>query len=329
MATTALGIAPDDEGRGVDPLTHRRIIMGHWSNTGIISGSRTSGGDGDLPLAVTGRNDLMFNIADGSAVCSRGRADGFTEAYWPGGTTSAIKAGDPSHKRYDIVWVKAGDPTQGDNDNHVTVGVTSGTPSSSPQWPISSVPPGATEIASVIVPAGAATTSQCTIMASGDYAVPSGGSLGLICRNIYNYEGPANVGDKGKDYYEQETEFTVPSDRLVEVRFLSTMCCTRPDDPSKPTEDATKFACWYAGIQIDGEEVVGGQFQVSRAWQQYHLNGIHPVTAGKHTVRIRSHRVEWGSPENVFFIAHSDGNEFYPGRTLEVWDRGPYRNANE
>lgn len=37
-------------------------------------------------------------------------------------------------------------------------------------------------------------------------------------------------------------------------------------------------------------------------------------------MRTRNHRVTWG--ENVYFICHSDGKENYPGRTLEVWDRG-------
>ena len=64
----------------------------------------------------------------------------------------------------------------------------------------------------------------------------------------------------------------------------------------------------------------GGQFQVSRAWQPVHLNTLVQLSAGWHTVRTRNHRVMWG--ENVYFICHSDSKENYPGRTLEVWDRG-------
>lgn len=51
-----------------------------------------------------------------------------------------------------------------------------------------------------------------------------------------------------------------------------------------------------------------------------HLNALVSLQAGWHTVRTRNHRVTWG--ENVYFICHSDGKENYPGRTLEVWDRG-------
>ena len=59
--TTALGVAPDPTGRGVDPPTHRRIIKAHWENTGIVCG-----------LDVTGRSDLRYSVAAGVAVCSRG-----------------------------------------------------------------------------------------------------------------------------------------------------------------------------------------------------------------------------------------------------------------
>ena len=64
----------------------------------------------------------------------------------------------------------------------------------------------------------------------------------------------------------------------------------------------------------------GTSFEASRAWQQVHLNALVSLQAGWHTVRTRNHRVTWG--ENVYFICHSDGKENYPGRTLEVWDRG-------
>ena len=55
--TTALGVAPDSTGRGVDPPTHRRIIKAHWENVGVVCG-----------LDVTGRTDLRYNVAAGVAV---------------------------------------------------------------------------------------------------------------------------------------------------------------------------------------------------------------------------------------------------------------------
>lgn len=321
--TVALGIAPDSAGNGVDPLTHRRLLMGHWNNTGIISNSRASADA--MPLNVTGRTDLRFDVAAGAAVCSRGRADGYAEAYWPGGQSPAIPAADANNSRYDYVWIRANDPTQGDPSNQVEIGVTSGTPSASPTFP--SYPSAATVIAMVKVPAGATSTRQCEIW-RGNWALAAGGNLSRIAVNVVNYEGSGNYGDEGRDYFEQETSFTLPSDRVLEFRFRATACCADPNDPSKPSYDASRFACWYVGIQLDGVDIQGGggQFQVGRAWEQVHLNVVHTVSAGTHTVRTRNHRVLWG--ENVYFVAHTDDKETYPGRTLEVWDRGPVADAD-
>lgn len=120
MATTALGIAPDSSGAGVTPLTHRQIIRAHWANTGIVSG-----------LDVSGRGDLTYSVGAGMAVCSRGDADGYTEAYWAGGQTPAVSA-TGSQPRIDCIWIRANDPTQGDADNHVVIGVTQGNASATP-----------------------------------------------------------------------------------------------------------------------------------------------------------------------------------------------------
>lgn len=114
---TALGVQPDSSGNGVTPLTHRKIIDALWTSTGIVTG-----------LDVTGRNDLKYDVAAGVAICSRGDADGKTEAYWPGGQTTAVAAGDSTWPRIDRVWIKAHDMSQGDSDNQVVVGVTQGTP---------------------------------------------------------------------------------------------------------------------------------------------------------------------------------------------------------
>ena len=174
----------------------------------------------------------------------------------------------------------------------------------------------------MLVPAGMTQTKSCSSDGAERYAMPYGASRGRLACNVRNYEGPSNFSDGGKDYFEQDTDFYLPTDRLIELRYRATACACRHDNPKKPTEDATQMACWYVGFQIDGKDVAGGggQFQVSRAWQQVHLNALVELKAGWHTVRTRNHRVTWG--ENVYFICHSDSKENYPGRTLEVWDRG-------
>ena len=230
--------------------------------------------------------------------------------------------GNAGLSRYDVIWMRAHDLDKGDADNQVVLGVTQGTPAADPDIPINQVPSDAVRLAAMLVPAGMTQTKSCSTDGAERYAMPYGASRGRLACNVRNYEGPANFSDGGKDYFEQDTSFYLPTDRLVELRYSAIACACRHDNPRKPTEDATQMACWYVGFQIDGKDVAGGggQFQVSRAWQPVHLNALVQLSAGWHTVRTRNHRVTWG--ENVYFICHSDSKENYPGRTLEVWDRG-------
>lgn len=310
--TTALGIRPDAKSQGVSPQVHRHIISAQWASDGIIQG-----------LTVTGGTGLTYTVSAGTALIQPdGQKGEAVLAYWPGGATPAVAAGNAGLSRYDVIWLRAHDLDKGDADNQVVLGVTQGTPAADPDVPLDQVPSDVVRLAAMLVPAGMTQTKSCSTDGAERYAMPYGASKGLIARNVRNYEGPANMGDGGKDYFEQDTSFYLPTDRLVELRYTATAAACRHDNPKKPTEDATQMACWYVGFQVDGQDVSGGggQFQVSRAWQQVHLNALVELQAGWHTVRTRNHRVTWG--ENVYFICHSDGKENYLGRTLEVWDRG-------
>ena len=171
MSTVALGVSPDTNGVGVTPLVHRRIIGAQWANTGLVDG-----------LNVTGRSDLRYNVSAGVAVCSRGDSDGKTLAYYEGGKTNAVAAGDPSNPRIDIVWIQAHNLMEyKDSDNYVTVGVTQGSPSASLAEP--TIPAGATMLRKMKMPAGASSTASAVQMWSADYAIPHGASLGKIGEN--------------------------------------------------------------------------------------------------------------------------------------------------
>lgn len=310
MGTTALGVSPNTNGVGVTPLAHRRMLGAQWPNTGIITG-----------LDVTGRSDLRYNVSAGVAVCSRGDSDGKTLAYFEGGQTPATRAGDPSNPRIDVVWVQAHNQVEyRDSDNFVTVGVTQGTPSANPVAP--AVPAGCTVLRRMRVPASMTSTSSATANDSADYAIPYSASMGRLAYYERRYEGPANFSSTVVDYTDESVTFDVPTDRLIELRYRAIACACRHDDPKRPTEDATQMACWFVCFQLDGSDVPnsGGQFQVSRAWQPVQISCIVHVSKGRHTVRTRNHRVAWG--ENVYFICHSDKNETYSPRILEVWDRG-------
>lgn len=302
--TTALGIAPDSDGKGVDPLTHRQTIKAHWVNTGVITG-----------LGVSGRSDLRYNVGAGVAVCSRGSADGYTEAYFQGGQTSAVSAGDPSNPRIDRVWVKANDPTQGDSDNQVVVGVTQGTASASPVAP--SLPAGCVRLMDMRVPAGATSTQSAVKNGSVDYAIPYGASLGLLAENINTTDGYGDATVR-KWYIENKVSFYVPTDRLVEMVYSCTF-----------SNDGGDWISWGVGaFQLDGKDIAhsGTEWQASRGvWEDHEVHCIVSVSAGTHTAAVRNGLASHAGNGRPYFHYKDNNGIGYKGRMLRVWDRGVAR----
>lgn len=310
METTALGIMQDNEGAGVDPLTHRRIIEARWANPGILSG-----------LAVTGGSGLTYGVSAGNAVLSRSASDGYTEAYWDGGQTPAVSVGDPSNPRIDTVWLKANDVQQGDGDNRVHVGVTQGTPSSSPVAP--SAPSGATAIAAMRVPAGATSLSGATQTTQRQYAIPYGATLGLLASYRYSTNGAFDT-TKYKKTTRCAVQVTVPTDRLVDLR----LSCSASGSGTRE-----QVCNWYAAFIIDGQEVEysGGEFQLDGITCETHQR-THTVelTKGTHTIGIVSGWVSGdvaptlraGYYNDLSGSAQGKFSGTFPGMILEVWDRG-------
>ncbi|NMN02791.1 hypothetical protein [Bifidobacterium panos] len=241
--TTALGIAPDSAGKGVDPLTHRKVLQSHWASVGIVTG-----------LGVSGRSDLKYNVAAGVAVCSRGSADGYTEAYFGGGATAAVSAGDPSNPRVDRIWIKARDLTQGDADNQVVIGVTQGTPSASPVAP--STPAGCVRLLDMTLPAGATSTQKATPPHSADYAIPYGVSVGVLATANVNqqYEIPEDKQWKKR----VSVRFTVQTDRTVNIKWKARASCG---------SDNSNMASYFVQLRVDGS-VINSGVNLASSWIQ-------------------------------------------------------------
>lgn len=303
--TTALGVQPDSNGNGVTPEVHRQIIAAQWHNAGIIDG-----------LGVTGRGDLRYNVAAGVAVCSKGTADGKTLAYWPGGQTSAVSAGDASNPRIDLVWITAHNPKVGDADNSVVVGVTQGTPAANPVAP--RLPAGCTLLRSMRVPANATATSSATAVDTVNYAIPYGASLGLLA---YDDQSKINqvMNDGGKQvpHLLNRRTITLPTDRLVELDWSG--CVS--DGKINEATDWISLMHWF---KVDGKDIpyAAVELHVQRTWEQFHHNHIMTLAAGTHTIESW---YEWrnGNWEVTWHYGGS-ANEHggYPGSILAVWDRG-------
>lgn len=307
--TTALGVPPLEDGTGTTPLALRQVIGALFSTVGIVSG-----------LDVTTGTDLTYNVASGVAVCTRGDADGKTLAYFEGGSTPAVEAGDATFGRIDAIWVMSHDSPEytDDGNNSVVLGVTSGAPSASPQAP--TLPAGATLLAEYLLPARATSTQGATEYSNGSPAIPYGGNLGALVffwdQSGNDASNPYN-GQMGKSHYRDEMQETkyVPTDRLLEFTFQCNYSATDSKNPSE----------YVAEFMLDGSPLdhSAQHFASSGTWESHEGTFLTHVQKGTHTFGVRT----WwnaGSRPIFHYSANSDNQvENYIGRRFYVFDRGP------
>lgn len=298
MATTALGIMQASDGAGLDPLTHRRIIMSRWANTGVITG-----------LSVTGRTDLRYNVSAGCAVVSRSDSDGYAEAYFEGGQTDAVSAGDASNPRVDIIWIKANDLQQGDADNRVHIGVTQGTPSSNPVAP--AAPAGCLVLMQMRMPAGATSTNSAVKNSSITFALPYGASFGILDRVGENIDGTVDFNSKS-EFLSQSVY--LPTDRNIQMHAY--LCVSSPGKRGEVGVAAVQF-------YVDGEIYTTRKVEYTENWVTYEPTANIQLEAGTHRLGIAMY-----NEQGIGFEAHYSHNDpddrgnFYVGRVLVIKDEG-------
>ena len=280
MSTTALGIAPDSDGNGVTPLTHRKVQQYQWASTGVLGG-----------LEVSGGTDLNYTISEGVAVTTRGDSDGYALAYSEGGTVETI-AGDSSNPRYDVLWISSHDISQGDDDNLVTLGVTNGSAASSPSIP--TIDSDCTAIATMYVPAAMTATSSCTA-GDIDYAIPYGASLGLLgakyqTTNAKMSKSGSNSAGSSSWAWASSSKVTisVPTDRYIECIFDWKGEAVPTSSWSYP-ELALSGGMWYR-LYVDGTwtDTVNGKFMVNTQVVRQQYSEIVKVSKGTHTVQFKT-----------------------------------------
>jgi hypothetical protein len=295
MAGVAFGVDRDSSGSGLDALTLRRIIMGKWHNTGVTTG-----------LKCSGRSDLKYNVAAGMAVCSMSSADGYTEAYWGGGTTeNAVAAGDGTYPRIDTVYMLS---NTGSPDNLVHVAVKQGTPAATPTRP--TLPTGALELLSFRMPSGGSATSSATALDTYHYAIPYGASLGLLAQNRMAVDA-AGGGGVQKEYIEFPVTFSLPTDRIVEfvfdVNFSSTGTYTE----------------WAIEFRVDNNDLAGSAatWRSEASWESHHHSFTTTIPAGNHTANVKTW-LQNGAAPYFHYGNNRTGEDVFIGRRFQVWDRG-------
>lgn len=294
--SVAFGVPQAADGTGTTAQDMRRILAAMYPSRGVVSG-----------LAVKGDTSLSYRVEPGVAVTSRGPSDGNTLSWFAGGKTPAVVANASGSPRIDSVWVTAHDATQGDPDNLVVVGVTQGTPASAPVAP--KAPSHATELARMLVPAGATTTANATMAATVAYAVPYGASQGVLIDSTYTgYEAL------------RESPFTfatgtlsLATDRLLSIDLTTSVWAYDP-------KTLDWLGSGYVDWTLDGE--------VQRAFRFLCYPGtcscqtftdVKSVPAGDHVIQARL----WPSgsePKSGLWLDYAPGS--WPGQRLVVTDVG-------
>lgn len=250
-------------GVGTSDTDIRRMLRYKWANTGVVGG-----------LAVKGTSRLVYHVAEGMAICSKGDGDGYTEAYFPGGDTPEVKSNEGGNPRIDVVWITAHDASQGDSDNLVTLGVTQGTPSASPVEP--DIPTYAVRLGAFRMGAGAATTSGAVATSGVDYAIMSGASLGILMDKTNNENG-RTFGSTVEWKNVVSGTINLPTDRLLSIGITLTT----------GNEDGGYSGSNYCHLYIDGSLYRAFEYpiQAGRATSYFYVENL-TLGAGRHTVSI-------------------------------------------
>ena len=313
---TALGVEPDAQGVGLDPVTHRGIIGARWSSPGIITG-----------LSVHGLADKpgRYAVWTGAGVCPS--VDGMTEVFlpWTMQTENAGTLGDGAYDRIDRVYLRVG-TSRDDNTVHAMVAV--GTPSADPKAP--ALPAGCLRLADMRLPAGATSMASAYQVGDVDYAIPYGASLGLLGEYV---DTRAQVwGDDRVRWWSVEypVRFYVPTDRMVELSYDADVAYVVRGDQGQvlPVGD-DDWASWAVTFTQDGDKNIPNTtcetLLKHGVWTHTRNSKILTVKRGSHQVAVRQGLANKKGDGRPFMVYGDYDGLTYPGRTFRVWDRGPVR----
>lgn len=295
--SVALGVPQSNSGVGTSALEMRKIIGSLFENKGVVKG-----------LNVKGTSSLYYTVDSGVATCSKGESDGYTIAYYPGGNTPSVQSNTSGQSRIDTIWLTSHDIQNGDKDNFVTIGVSQGTPSSSPVEP--KIPSDATPIAHMLLPAGATSTQNAYVISERAYAIPYGASVGvLLDKTDTSYKGVY----KGSAYTYASGRIYVPTDRLLSVKLTETTWAWHPS-----THD------WVGSGYVDW--MLDGNVQSAFRFTNYPdtpttccFEDLVEVSAGFHTISARLWGSETAPASDIWLDYKTDA---WPGQRLVVVDSG-------
>lgn len=142
--------------------------------TGILSNPQVTGN-----IAFS-RSTMAVGVPDQSTfVVSRVNTDGVAILTNVGAIDVVVPAAPASNSRYDVLYVKQDDSTQGDADSLPVFGILSGTAAASPAVPALTSIPGAYQLATILVPSGVTATNAAgvVITSTGRFTALQGGPV--------------------------------------------------------------------------------------------------------------------------------------------------------
>ena len=139
----------------------------------------------------------------------------------------------------------------------------------------------------------------------------------MLAESVDTRDNVDGDGTIRKWYYELDTNFYVPTDRYVELIY--------DGDVAYYGANYTDAMSWASEFELDRKRVLYSARETIVAfgiWTHARNNKIIRVSKGMHKARIKNgvaNKAGNGWPH--FHYGESAGMS-YPGRTLQVWDRG-------
>lgn len=290
--TTGIGIPAwnGESGRqGTSMQDIRLALQGLFHSFGVLRGA----------TVTTSPTALVYHVSAGVGVLQRSTAYGAVIFPIPAGSP-ATTPGPSSGTRTDIVWAAQHDPSQGDTDGNVVLGVGQ------------TLPVGAIELARFTVPAGMTTTSQATRSGSQVFAIPYGASMGTLVSVVDTFSGVPPVAQQNPATapWRGTSSFTLPTDREVELSLSVPM----------QSQDGNRDGALVMQFQIDGQAVYEKQeaYSTSR-WDTPEARYVFQLSAGTHTVAYKWMKGLVSMP-NIRLVGAGSNRK---GVTFRARDLGP------
>lgn len=161
-------------GVGTTPVEARRALGALFVQA--APDAPRSGLVGAPDVVVTGTGGMSYSVVPINPVIHRTTGEGVYDFTFQSTTTVGTDVAPGTDSRWDLIWVKQNDIEKGDADNLPVLGVTKGTPSSSPSKPTSSLPDGALVLAEARIYAGTLATNAApnTIAQVFPWTAPQG-----------------------------------------------------------------------------------------------------------------------------------------------------------